>query len=183
MLEAAGVPFEALAAGVDEEATKTSLMAEKIVPRNLADALAELKAVKLSQQYPEDLVLGCDQVASLGDRVFDKATSREECAGHLTALRGETHNQTSAAVICEGGRPVWRHVDVAKLAMRDFSDEFLEGYLDAEWPAVAGCAGGYRMEGRGAQLFTRIDGSHFTVLGMPLLPLLDYLRVREVVPA
>lgn len=180
MLEAADVPFEAMAAGVDEKSVKEALIAEGTTPRNLADALAELKATKLSRRYPEDLVLGCDQVASLGDRIFDKAESREECASHLGALRGETHSQTSAAVICEGGKPVWRHIDVAKLSMRDFSDDFLERYLDAEWPEVGTCAGGYRIEGRGAQLFTRIDGSQFTVLGMPLLPFLDYLRVRGV---
>jgi septum formation protein len=182
MLEAAGVPFEAMAAGVDEEAAKAALAADGISARNLADALAELKATKLSQRYPQDLVLGCDQVASLGPRVFDKAGSREEAAAQLRALAGETHNQTSAAVICEAGQPVWRHIDVAKLAVRDFSDAFLEAYLDAEWPAIAGCAGGYRIEGRGVQLFSRIDGSHFTILGLPLLPLLDYLRMRGVVP-
>ncbi|MGP1353252.1 MAG: Maf family protein [Parasphingopyxis sp.] len=182
MLDAAGVPFEAMAAGIDEDAAKQSLRAENMSPRDLADALAELKAVKLSRRFPEALILGCDQVASLGDRIFDKAESREEARAHLQALRGETHRQTSAAVICEAGKPVWRHIDVAKLAMREFTDEFLDVYLDAEWPAIGGCAGGYRLEGRGAQLFARIDGSHFTILGLPLLPLLDYLRVRGVMP-
>ncbi|MEM8696295.1 MAG: nucleoside triphosphate pyrophosphatase [Pseudomonadota bacterium] len=180
MLAAADVPFDAMAAGVDEEAAKASLRADGISPRNLADALAELKAVKLSRRFPDALVLGCDQVASLDGRIFDKAASREEACEHLQTLRGATHSQTSAAVICEGGKPVWRHIDIAKLAMRDFSDAYLDAYLDAEWPAIGGCAGGYRLEGRGAQLFTRIDGSHFTILGLPLLPLLDYLRVREV---
>lgn len=181
MLEAAGVPFESMSAGVDEEAAKAALVEDGITPRNLADALAELKATKLSQRYPEDLVLGCDQVASLGTRIFDKPETREEAAAQLNALAGETHHQTSAAVICEGGTPVWRHVDVAKLAVRNFSDQFLADYLDTEWPAISGCAGGYRLEARGAQLFSRIDGSHFTVLGLPLLPLLDYLRIRGVV--
>jgi len=180
MLEAAGVPFDAMAAGVDEESAKASLCADGISARNLADALAELKAVKLSRRFPEALVLGCDQVASLGDQIFDKAATREEAESHLRALRGETHSQISAAVICEAGKPVWRHIDGAKLAMRDFSDVFLDSYLDAEWPAIGGCAGGYRLEGRGAQLFTRIDGGHFTILGLPLLPLLEYLRVRGV---
>lgn len=180
MLSAADVPFEAMPAGVDEESAKEALKAEGISPRNLADALAELKAVKLSQRFPEALVLGCDQVASLDGAIFDKANSREEARDHLRALRGETHQQISAAVICEAGNPVWRHIDIAKLAMRDFSDEFLGSYLDAEWPAIGGCAGGYRLEGRGAQLFSRIDGNYFTILGLPLLPLLDYLRVRGV---
>ncbi len=183
MLEAAGVPFEPMAAGVDEDSAKESLLAGGIGPRDLADALAELKALKLSQRHPEALVLGCDQVASLGDWIFDKAVDRDEVATQLRLLAGETHRQASAAVICEGGKPVWRHVDVAKLTMRAFSEDFLQNYLDAEWPAIGGCAGGYRIEGRGAQLFARIDGSHFTVLGLPLLPLLDYLRVRGVMPA
>jgi septum formation protein len=180
MLETAGVPFDAMAAGVDEEAVKASFCADGISARSLADALAELKAVKVSRRFPEALVLGCDQVASLGELIFDKAATREEAREHLQALRGQTHSQTSAAVICEAGKPVWRHIDVAKLAVRDFSDGFLDDYLDAEWPAIGGCAGGYRLEGRGAQLFTRIDGGHFTILGLPLLPLLDYLRVRGV---
>lgn len=180
MLMAAGVPFEAMAAGVDEVSAKASLSADGISARNLADALAELKAVKLSRRYPEALVLGCDQVASLDSRIFDKSESRAEAREHLVSLRGETHSQTSAAVICESGEPVWRHIDVAKLTMRDFSNGYLDGYLQAEWPAISGCAGGYRLEGRGGQLFTHIDGSYFTILGLPLLPLLDYLRVCGV---
>ncbi|QLC20705.1 Maf-like protein [Parasphingopyxis sp. CP4] len=180
MLNAADVPFEPMGAGVDEDSAKEALCADGISPRNLADALAELKATKLSQRFPEALVLGCDQVASLDGAIYDKATSREEARDHLRALRGETHQQISAAVICEAGKPVWRHIDIAKLSMREFSDAFLDSYLDQEWPAIGGCAGGYRLEGRGAQLFSRIDGNYFTILGLPLLPLLEYLRVRGV---
>lgn len=184
MLDAAGVPHDAMAPGVDEEAAKLALRADGLNARSLADALAELKAIKLSRRHPTDLVLGCDQVASIDDWVMlDKPASREEARGQLLALRGKTHRLTSAAVICEGGAPVWRHVDVAKLAVRDFSDEFIETYLDAEWPAISGCVGAYRVEGLGAQLFARIEGSHFTILGLPLLPLLDYLRVRGVIAA
>jgi septum formation protein len=181
MLEAAGVPHDAMAASVDEESAKLALKADGLNARSLADALAEMKAVKLSRHHPAALVLGCDQVASIEDgAMLDKPASREEARAQLLVLRGATHRLTSAAVICEGGAPVWRHIDVAKLAMRDFSDRFLESYLDAEWPAISGCVGGYRLEGPGAQLFARVDGSHFTILGLPLLPLLDYLRVREV---
>jgi septum formation protein len=181
MLEAAGVPHDAMAAGVDEDSLKAGLRADGLNARSLADALAEMKAVKLSRRHPTDLVLGCDQVASMEDgAMLDKAGSREEARAQLLALRGKAHRLTSAAVICEGGSPVWRHIDVAKLVVREFSEAFLDAYLDAEWPAISGCVGGYRIEGRGAQLFARIDGSHFTILGMPLLPLLDYLRVRGV---
>lgn len=181
MLNDAGVPHDAMAPGVDEDAAKAALKADGNDARRMADALAELKAIKLSRRFPEDLVLGCDQTLSCEDgTMLDKPVSREDAAAQLRGLRGMTHRLTSAAVICHGGAPVWRHVDVAKLAMRDFSDAWLETYLDAEWPAIAGCVGGYRLEGLGAQLFARIDGSHFTILGLPLLPLLDYLRVRGV---
>jgi septum formation protein len=98
-------------------------------------------------------------------------------------MRGTRHRLFSAAVICQGGTPVWRHVDVAKMHVRDLSDAFIESYLDAEWPAVAGCVGCYRIEGPGAQLFSRIEGSQFTILGLPLMPLLDYLRIRGLLPS
>lgn len=181
MLSDAGVPHDAMAPGVDEDAAKQALRAEGNDARRMADALAELKALKLSRRFLEALVLGCDQTLAAADgAMFDKPETRDEAAAQLRALRGTTHRLISAAVICLGGEPIWRHVDVAKLAMRDFSDGWLETYLDAEWPAIAGCVGGYRLEGLGAQLFARIDGSYFTVLGLPLLPLLDYLRVRGV---
>ena len=110
--------------------------------------------------------------------MLDKPISREDAADHLRAMTGGTHDLWSAAVVAEAGRPVWRHVERAKLVMRPLSEEFITSYLDAEWPAIAGCVGCFRIEGPGVQLFSRIDGSHFTVLGMPLLPVLDYLRVR-----
>lgn len=184
MLEAAGVPHDAMAAGVDEESAKIALRTDGLNARSLSDALAEMKGVKLSRRHPADLVLGCDQVASTDDGVMlDKPASREQARAQLLTLRGRTHRLTSAAVICEGGAPVWRHIDVAKLTMREFSDGFVDAYLDAEWPAIAGCVGCYRIEGHGAQLFSRIEGSHFTILGLPLLPVLDYLRVRGMMAA
>ena len=184
MLTAAGVPFRAEAPGVDEEAAKASLAADRLDGRALADALAELKATKLSRRDPVALVLGCDSTVETADgRLLDKAESREEAAEQLRALAGATHVLHSAAVIAEGGVPVWRVVDRVKLTMRSFSDAFLEAYLDREWPAIGGCVGGYRIEGLGAQLFARIDGSQFTILGLPLLPLLDYLRTRGLLVA
>lgn len=184
MLDAAGVPHEAMNPAVDEESAKAALKADGLDARALADALAELKAGKLSRRHPVDLVLGCDSTVAREDgTLLDKPATREAAADQLRSLRGATHRLVSAAVICHGGMPVWRHVDVAKLTMRPFSDAFLETYLDAEWPAIGGCVGGYRLEGAGAQLFARIDGSHFTILGLPLLPLLDYLRIRGLMPA
>jgi len=181
MLANAGVPHDAMAPGIDEEAAKAALRAEGNDARRMADALAELKAIKLSRRFPDDLVLGCDQALATADgTMLDKPGSREEAAVQLATLRGTTHRLISAAVICHGGEPVWRHVDVARLTIRPFSDSWLETYLDAEWPAIGGCVGGYRLEGPGAQLFAHVDGDHFTILGLPLLPLLDYLRVRGV---
>jgi septum formation protein len=181
MLSAAGVPFEPRAAGVDEESVKASLRAEGIRPRDLADALAELKALKLSRAEPTALVLGSDSLVALADgTILDKPETREEAATHLAAMSGGTHDLWSAAVIAEGGAPVWRHVERAKLHVRILSRVFIDSYLDAEWPAISGCSGAFRIEGLGVQLFASVEGSHFTVLGMPLLPVLDYLRVRGV---
>lgn len=179
MLEAAGVAFTAEAAGVDEDSVKAAMIAEGTDGRRLADALAEMKAIKVSRRHPTALVLGCDSTVAAEDgTLIDKAESREDSRAQLQTLRGTTHKLTSAAVVALGGEPIWRHVDTAKLTMRPFSDAFLDSYLDAEWPAISGCVGGYRLEGLGAQLFSRIDGDHFTILGLPLLPLLDWLRAR-----
>jgi septum formation protein len=184
MLSAAGILHEAMAAGVDEESMKLALRGEGHDARALADALAELKATKLSCRFPADLVLGCDSTVVLDDgTMIDKAESREAARVVLKQMRGMRHRLFSAAVICEGSTPVWRHVDVAKMQVRDLSDAFIDSYLDAEWPAVAGCVGCYRIEGPGAQLFSRIEGSQFTILGLPLLPLLDYLRIRGLLPS
>lgn len=181
MLEAAGVPFSATSPGVDEDAAKAGLRANGVAPRDFADALAELKALRVSQREPDALSLGSDSLMVLADgTILDKPVSREEAADHLRAMSGGRHAIVSAAVIAEQGRPVWRHVDRAVLQVRPLSEAFLVHYLDAEWPAIAGCAGCFRIEGLGAQLFARIEGSQFTVLGMPLLPVLDYLRVRGV---
>ena len=184
MLEAAGIRFRAVAADVDEESMKGALLAEGRAPRNIADALAEMKAVKLSHRYPQALVLGCDSTVETADGgLLDKAATRAEAALQLRALAGTTHRLHSAVVAAVGGGPVWREVDTARLTMRGFSDMFLERYLDAEWPAISGCVGGYRLEALGVQLFDRIEGSHFTIIGLPLLPLLGWLRERGMVPA
>lgn len=179
MLTAAGVQFEVLSPAVDEEEIRRALVAEKAGPRAMADALAEAKAVKISRRIPGALVLGSDQILALDDgTTFDKAGDRATLAAQLRRLRGGTHRLVSAAVIAESGHTVWRHVDIARLTMRDFSDAFIEQYLDAEGSDLFGCVGGYRIEGLGAQLFTRVHGSHFTVRGLPLLEVLEYLRVR-----
>ena len=179
MLTAAGVPHEAVAAQVDEQGAMESLVAAGTLPRDLADALAQLKALKVSGLAPGALVLGSDSVVSLPDgSLLDKPVSRADAADHLRRMSGQHHDLYSAAVIAEAGRPVWRHVDRARMHVRVLSEAFIASYLDAEWPAIQGCVGCYRIEGPGAQLFSRIEGSHFTILGLPLLPVLDYLRTR-----
>ena len=179
MLAAAGVPFAAEPAHADEAALKTAMAGAR--PRDVADALAELKALKVSARHPGALVLGSDSLAVLDDgTILDKPTSRAEAADHLARMSGKRHDLVSAAVIAENGRPLWRHVEAAKMFVRPLSPAFIDLYLDAEWPAISGCVGCYRIEGPGAQLFSRIEGSQFTVLGMPLLPVLGYLRERGV---
>jgi len=177
MLDAAGVTYVAEPARVDEDGVKAAMVGQ--LHRDIVDALAELKAIKVSQAHPSALVLGSDSIVALADgTLLDKPVSREDAADHLRAMAGGTHDLWSAAVITEGGRPVWRHVERARLFVRPLSEDFIASYLNAEWPAIAGCVGCFRIEGPGVQLFSRIDGSHFTVLGMPLLPVLDYLRAR-----
>ena len=182
MLSAAGVPFVAEPAHADEAALKAAMAGAP--PRDVADALAELKALKVSARHPGALVLGSDSLAVLDDgTILDKPVDRADAADHLARMSGKRHDLVSAAVVAENGRPVWRHVDKARMFVRPLSDAFIDAYLDAEWPAIAGCVGCYRIEGPGAQLFSRIEGSQFTVLGMPLLPVLGYLRERGVLAA
>lgn len=177
MLTAAGVAHEALPALVDEDAVKAAM--GEVAPRDLADALAEMKALKVSQRVPGTLVLGGDSVVAIEDgTLLDKPVDRADAERHLKLLSGKRHDLYSAAVIAENGRVVWRHVDRARLWVRPLSDRFIAEYLDTEWPVISGCVGCYRVEGPGVQLFSRIEGSHYTILGMPLLNILDYLRTR-----
>ncbi|WP_294272059.1 nucleoside triphosphate pyrophosphatase [uncultured Sphingomonas sp.] len=182
MLDAAGVAYEALPARVDEAGVKAAMAGAS--PRDLSDALAEMKAVKVSANAGPVPVLGSDSIVALADgTLLDKPESREEAAEHLARMSGGSHELWSAAVIAEYGRPVWRHVERAKLHVRPLSGAFIDRYLDQEWPAISGCVGCFRIEGPGVQLFSRIEGSHFTILGMPLLPVLGYLRERDWMPA
>ncbi|WP_353198420.1 nucleoside triphosphate pyrophosphatase [Sandarakinorhabdus sp.] len=184
MLIAAGVPHQALPAHVDEDAITAGLQAEGATPLRIADALAEVKALKISRQQPGALVLGADSVAVAQDgTLLNKPETRARAEAQLRALSGTSHQLISAAVICEGGQPVWRSTGSAKLTMRALSDAFIADYLDAEGNAVLGCVGCYRIEGLGAQLFTRVDGDQYSIRGLPLLAVLDYLRVRGLLPS
>lgn len=184
LLGAAGVPFEALSPGVDEEAAKEALRADGLDARALADALAELKALRVSRRVPGGLVLGCDQTLSLDDgSMVDKAVDREDAARILRLLSGRVHHLHSAAVIVLNGEPIWRHIERVRMTVRPLSDAFIDAYLDQDWDQCQWCVGCYRIEGPGAQLFAKVEGSQFAIQGLPLLPLLDFLRIRGVLPA
>lgn len=178
LLRNAGVPFTAIQPRVDEETVKRALIAEGASPRDIADALAEAKARKVSGRNPEALVLGCDQVLDHGGTVLSKPATRAAAEEQLRALRGGRHQLLSAAVVYDNGRPVWRHVGVVRLEMRVFSDDYLAGYLDRNWPDIADSVGGYKLEQEGVRLFSRIEGDYFTVLGLPLVDLLGWLMLR-----
>ena len=178
MLEAAGVPFETVDAELDEEQAKAGLLATGFEPRDLAEMLADMKAHSVTAPAGA-LVLGADQVLEQQDgSTLSKPRSRDEAAAQLRRLSGRTHYLHSGAVIVESGERVWGRTETAALSVRALSDEYIERYLDAEYERIRWSVGGYRIEGLGAQLFERIEGSHFAILGMPLLPLLGYLRER-----
>ena len=182
VLDGAGVPYEALVAGVDEDAVKASLLAEGAGPRDIADALAELKAIRVSRGRRE-FVIGSDQTLDLDGQLYDKADSVEAARERLKLLRGKTHRLHSAVVVAKEGTPIWREVVTASLTMREFSDAFLEAYLASEGPHALGSVGCYRLEGPGAQLFSKIEGDYFAILGLPLMGLLDLLRRHGELPA
>lgn len=179
VLTGAGVPFEVVVAGVDEDAVKTSMLAQGATPRDVADALAEIKAVKVSASRP-GFVIGSDQTLEFEGRLYDKAESVDAARERLRTMRGKPHKLHSAVVVARDGAPIWREVVSATLTMRDFSDAFLESYLAGEGEQALGSVGCYRLEGPGAQLFSAIEGDYFTILGLPLMGLLDLLRRHGV---
>ena len=178
MLAAAGVAFEARPASIDERALEAAM--DGAAPGQVALALAEAKA--LAAGDPAVPVLGSDSLVVVDGARFDKPADRDRAAEHLRAFSGRTMELHSAAAIARGGTIAWRHAAVARLQVRRLSQRFIESYLDAEWPAVSHCVGAFRIEGPGVQLFEAIEGDHFTVLGMPLLPVLGALRDMDVLP-
>ena len=179
MLTGAGVPFTALDAGVDEDAVKTALAG--IDPAELALELARAKALAVSRHDPEAWVLGSDQTLDFQGDMISKASDLTEARQRLRQMSGHTHHLNSGAALAINGAVVWSGVDTARMTMRRFSDDFLDAYLQAEGEALLGSVGCYRLEGMGSQLFDRVEGDYFTVLGMPLWPVLDELRRAGVI--
>lgn len=173
----AAVPHEVILPRVDEDAIKAALSAEEAPPRDIADALAEAKARKVGTKRPDALAIGCDQVLAFEGGILSKPRSPEEALGQLRQLQANRHTLLSAAVIYHDAEPLWRHVGQVRLYMRDVSDSYLESYVERNWDSIRTSVGGYKLEEEGVRLFSRIEGDYFTILGLPLLELLNYLTL------
>lgn len=182
LLKGAGVPFETAGSRVDEDEIKQAMLAEGAGPKEIAEALAEAKAVAVSKDRP-GLVIGADQTLDLAGELYDKVETVDQARERLLRLKGRPHQLHSAVVVAEDGEAIWRETASATLTMRDFSDAFLEAYLADEGEAALGSVGCYRLEGPGAQLFSKIQGDYFAILGLPLMGLFELLRRRGVLTA
>ncbi|MFK7868200.1 MAG: nucleoside triphosphate pyrophosphatase [Roseobacter sp.] len=178
LLSQACVPHEVVKPRVDEEAVKQALLAENAKPRDIADALAEMKARKVSDKLPGALVLGADQVLDFKGTLLSKSATLQDAIDQLSMMQDAQHMLLSAAVICEDGKPIWRHVGQVRLRMRPLSDTFIKKYVERNWDSIQHAVGAYKLEEEGVRLFSRIEGDYFNVLGLPLLELLSYLTLR-----
>lgn len=181
LMRNAGLAFAQHAADVDERAIETAMNIDGVSPQDLALVLAEVKALDVSVKYPGALVIGSDQTLSLADEVLHKANTMEEARRRLLQLQGRTHQLNSAVVLARNGIVAWQHVAVARLTMRDLTPEFIGRHLARAGNAVLGSVGCYQLEGEGLQLFETIDGDYFTIIGLPMLPLLAQLREQGVI--
>jgi septum formation protein len=183
LLRSAGIPIVIDAAAIDEAEVKASLRAARAEPAAIAETLAELKAQRVSRRHAGSLVIGADQILECDGMLFDKPADLAAARAQLLALRGRAHRLVSAVVLARDGQRIWQYVDGADLKMREFSASFLDRYLGSIGDAALSSVGAYQLEGLGAQLFASIDGDYFTILGLPLLPLLDILREYGVLPS
>lgn len=183
LLRNAGLRPEIVPACLDEDAARAALEADGAGPRDLAESLAGMKARRVSGRERDALVLGCDQVLDLEGQVFAKPHDPVGARAQIRALSGRTHRLHSAAVVCRGGEPLWRHVGTARLTMRDVSDSYLDDYIARNWRSIRHSVGAYKLEEEGVRLFSHIEGDHFTILGLPLIELLTWLAVRGDIAA
>ncbi len=181
LLAGAGVPSVSIKPNVDEDSAKASMRVESVSVRDQAMRLAEMKAIKVSRSQ-SGLVIGGDQMLNLDGEAFDKPGDLEAAKSHLKKLSGKSHRLETAIVVAENGEPIWRHLSRPKLTVRVLSEKFIDDYVAACGMALLSTVGAYQLEGRGSQIFNQIEGDYFSILGLPLLPLLDYLRVRGVLP-
>lgn len=182
LLRNAGLVIEVRPARIDEAAIIESLLAEGASPSDIADALAEHKALRIARLAPDALVLGCDQLLECEGQLFSKPTSPEDAGRQLRSLAGRSHVLHTAAVLYSRGQPVWRHLATPRLTMRSLSDGWLDGYIARNWNSIRHCVGCYQIEGEGIRLFQTIEGDLFSIQGLPLLPLLDILLTRQEIP-
>ncbi|MDF2368758.1 Maf family protein [Sneathiella sp.] len=180
ILERAGLEFHILPANVDEDEVKHAMRGAGAPASDTAVALAELKASRVSRQIPEGFVIGADQILDCNNIWFDKPVDMDHARAHLLSLRGKTHRLANAVCVAKGGAVLWRHVDEARLTMRHFDEAFLENYLVSAGEDILTSVGAYQLERLGAHLFAKVEGDFFSILGLPLLPLLDYLRGHKV---
>ena len=178
LLQAAGLEVTAQHPRIDEAAVRASLEADQATPRDIADALAEMKARKIADRIGDALVLGCDQVLEFRHRVWGKPETQDEALAQLFSFRGQSHKLLSAVVLYDAGQPIWRYVGEVRLTMRMASDDWLQAYVARSWESIRHSVGGYKLEEEGIRLFSAIEGDYFTILGLPLLPLLGYLGER-----
>jgi septum formation protein len=180
LLTNAGVAHEVLSPLIDEDSVKIAMLAEESQHRDIANTLADMKARKVNIQRPKSFVLGCDQVLSFEGSLYCKPKNKQNLERQLREMSGKTHQLFSAAVIYKDLQPIWRHVGVVKLSMGTLSNYSIKKYVENNWDMVKFCAGGYKIEHKGAQLFEKIEGDFFCILGMPLLEVMSFLKLRGV---
>jgi len=181
LMRNAGLSYSVIIPRIDEQNIKDALVAEGAHPRDIADALAEIKARKVSSNCNDAMTIGCDQILSIDGSILSKPASIDAARDQLRSLRAKRHMLLSAAVVYHQGKPIWRHVGQVRLRMRNVSDAYIDDYVDRNWDDIKSAVGSYKLESEGVRLFDSIEGDYFHVLGMPLLELLAFLTLRGVI--